>query len=240
MLTFGYNRGLPHGATTAWGCRAIVDPNGHLDVPPDRQAATGPRVNQLLEHLNAIVRGAWRDRAHELIVRGVMHPRHDGEFVLFQNNTVVIKGNTQRSGGYLYVCAYFRDEETTPQPHAHQPQCQTFTFLTHRWCVTHALDLIHADPTAAHLDTRMDISRLAPYLQMIKIDPDHAATVDLTTPILIAPILTHDDEELGHLAIDGWHRIHRAVTEHTTHLPAYILSPHTAQAVRTDLPARPH
>jgi len=95
MLRYGYNRGLPEGTETAWGCRAIVD-------------ATGPHMDALLDHLNHHVRGAWRERAAELLRNDVMHTRRAGEFTLYEDSTVVIKGNTNASYGYLHVCAYLR------------------------------------------------------------------------------------------------------------------------------------
>jgi hypothetical protein len=70
------------------------------------------------------------------------------------------------------------------------------------------------------------------------VDSAYAATTDLTTPILLAPVETSAGEELGYIAIDGWHRIYRALTEETTRLPAYILSKSTARTVRMDLAAR--
>lgn len=42
-----------------------------------------------------------------------MRTYRDQEIVLYEDPTVVIKGNTQRSHGYLYVCAYLR------------PRCET-------------------------------------------------------------------------------------------------------------------
>lgn len=110
MLTFGYNAGLPAGTATAWGCRAIIDPDGHVDVPHDRQEAVGPRTDALLDHLNYHVRGAWRDRATELLRNGVMTLANPAEFVLYEDGLVMIKGNTKGSHGYLYVCAYLLNE----------------------------------------------------------------------------------------------------------------------------------
>lgn len=106
MLRHGYNRGLPAGTDTAWGCRAVVDQDGLVDVPPDRTDLVGPHRGQLADHLGGHVGAVWRDRASELLRTGVMHPRRAGEFVLYKDRTVVIKGNTLASDGHLYVCAY--------------------------------------------------------------------------------------------------------------------------------------
>lgn len=115
MLSFGYNAGLPEGKATAWGCRAIVDSTGHVDVPPDRQSAIGPRADELLDHLNSHVRGAWRERAAELLRNGVMNGGNSAEFLLYDDPVVMVKGNTNASHGYLYVCAYLLDEDGESQ-----------------------------------------------------------------------------------------------------------------------------
>ena len=111
MLAFGYNAGLPAGVSTAWGCRAIIHQiTGSIDVPPDRHSAVGPHKQALLDHLNQHVGDAWEQRAGELLRSGQMHTRRAQEFVLHTDDQVIIKGNTQASAGYLYVCAYLRAE----------------------------------------------------------------------------------------------------------------------------------
>lgn len=108
MLTFGYKRGVPPHVGTAWGCRALVEQSGMVDVLWDRVDLAGPDQVQLAEHLNHHVGAAWRERASELLRAQVMRTNRDQEFVLYEDPVVVIKGNTQGSHGYLYVCAYLR------------------------------------------------------------------------------------------------------------------------------------
>lgn len=122
--------------------------------------------------------------------------------------------------------------------------CQTFTFLTRRWCITRAWELIEADPNAAQLVKCADITRLEEFLYLtkatpghvklleIQVDPGHAATTDLSMPVLVVRTLSNAGEDLGAMVIDGWHRIYRARTEGITHLPAYVLSTATELAVR--------
>ena len=122
--------------------------------------------------------------------------------------------------------------------------CQTFSFLTRRWCITRALELITSGPNAAHLVERADITRLDPFLPSTKptlgyvkllefpVDPTHAATVDLTTPIVVARLLSAAGDDLGAMVIDGWHRIYRARAEGLTHLPAHVLTADTERAAR--------
>lgn len=109
MLRFGYTRGLPAGTETAWGCRAVVTDDGAVHVVWGRISAVGPEADRLVAYLQDLpLRGDWQDRAMGLLRAGVIDTRLDEEFVLYADDPVVIKGNTQVSGGYLYVCAYFR------------------------------------------------------------------------------------------------------------------------------------
>lgn len=109
MLRFGYTRGVPEGVETAWGCRAVVTDDDVVHMVWGRIGAVGPEAERLVAYLHDLpLRGGWQDRAMELLRAGVMDPRVDEEFVLYADDAVVIKGNTQASAGYLYVCAYFR------------------------------------------------------------------------------------------------------------------------------------
>lgn len=38
-LRYGYNKGLPPGVGSAWGCRAVVNPDGSVSLVGDRQDA---------------------------------------------------------------------------------------------------------------------------------------------------------------------------------------------------------
>jgi hypothetical protein len=122
--------------------------------------------------------------------------------------------------------------------------CQTFRFLVRCWCISHALELIEADPTAAEFIESADITGLDGFLDLAPPTPntirlflvdvnktyalDHA---DLTIPILLVRIISKG-EDLGCMVIDGWHRVYRARTEGRTGLPAYLLTAETEQAVR--------
>ncbi|MFC4118535.1 hypothetical protein [Nonomuraea zeae] len=59
---------------------------------------------------------------------------------------------------------------------------------------------------------------------LIRIDPDHAATVDLTKPLLVVPLPCALPPG-NRLVIDGWHRIHRALDLRMEKLPAILLDP---------------
>ena len=72
---------------------------------------------------------------------------------------------------------------------------------------------------AGHPVHQVDIGGLAGFAPLIHVNPAHLDAVDLAAPILIAPV-----PELGNLVIDGWHRIHRALRDGVTVLPARMLS----------------
>jgi hypothetical protein len=109
VLRFGYNRGLPEGVQAAWGCRAIADESGQVDVVWDRTSTFGaePHITMLLEHLQSLpTQGGWQDIARMLLRSGQLSTREDREVMLHEDDVVVIKANPQASHGYLYVCAY--------------------------------------------------------------------------------------------------------------------------------------
>lgn len=109
MLRFGYTRGLPEEVGTAWGCRAVVTDDGTVHVVLDRISAFGPQINRLREHLDRLpFHRSWQSRAGELLRAGMMDTRVDEEFVLYADDVVMVRGNTQASAGHLYVCAYFQ------------------------------------------------------------------------------------------------------------------------------------
>ncbi|SDC25328.1 hypothetical protein [Actinokineospora iranica] len=126
---------------------------------------------------------------------------------------------------------------STPHPATHIG-CHVFTFGTDRWCVTLAQELIAADPTAAEPHPHVGIGDLGVFLGgLVRIDPDHAMTRDLSLPLLIAPLPIGQGSV--HVLIDGWHRVYRALSEGLTDLPAYVLTAATEQAARYPLPHYP-
>ena len=111
-LKFGYNKGLPADVTTAWGCRAIVHDEG-IDVPADRESGFGD-WRTLLGYLDHHDGGEWLARVERKFASGELTISEDTEVMLFEDDRAVIKANPQRSGGYLYVCAYFKPAVGTP------------------------------------------------------------------------------------------------------------------------------
>jgi hypothetical protein len=74
---------------------------------------------------------------------------------------------------------------------------------------------------------QVDIAGLAGFASLIHVDPARVDEVHLTAPILIAPV-----PELGSLVIDGWHRVHRALRDGVTLLPARMLSEADEKRIR--------
>jgi len=75
----------------------------------------------------------------------------------------------------------------------------------------------------------IDIKGIVGALPFNRIDKEHAATVDLTKPLLIADIASTDKEARAkgdpvYMPIDGWHRIYKAHNTGVTELPAVFLT----------------
>jgi hypothetical protein len=119
--------------------------------------------------------------------------------------------------------------------HQHRNGCQVFNFAVLRWCITHAEELIAANPDAADFVCETPVAPFRQFLSLeapepghvklieVLVNPERAAIADLSKPIMVAPIIL-GDENIGPIAIDGWHRIYRALSEGVTELPAYILT----------------
>lgn len=109
-LTFGYNAGLPGDRTVAWGARLIVTQDGHVDFVHDRQSVIGaeePR-RRLLDHLNGNDIPIER-RIADMLRRGAMRTAVAQQFIVYADDVVVVKANTNASHGYCYVVAYFAE-----------------------------------------------------------------------------------------------------------------------------------
>jgi hypothetical protein len=99
---------------------------------------------------------------------------------------------------------------------------QVFRFLAWAWDVTEGHR--RAADYPVH---QVDITVLAGFATLIRVNDAYLDQVDLTRPILIAPI-----PEAGNLVIDGWHRVHRALRDRLTHLPGRLLTEADEQHIR--------
>ncbi len=114
------------------------------------------------------------------------------------------------------VRAGFNDEEEGDE---------MFTFGHYRWNVSEAWKLVADGRPASPVPT----SQLATMLSLLGVDEEHAKTVDLSRPLIIA---MHPLEPQSGIVIDGWHRIHRALSEDVKELPAYSLTRAESERVR--------
>jgi hypothetical protein len=104
-LRWGLAYAVPAEATGAWGCRAIISQDGHVDLVPDRTDVTGDEIildiltrqynpRTLREDLGAKL------RAHEVLTtRG-------GRFTLHKSRLLTVMGDTNGSGGYAYLAGW--------------------------------------------------------------------------------------------------------------------------------------
>ena len=99
---------------------------------------------------------------------------------------------------------------------------EVFRFLAFAWDVTEG----HRR-AADYTIHQADITALAGLAALVGVNDAYLDQVDLTRPILIAPI-----PEAGNLVIDGWHRVHRALRDGLTHLPARLLTEADEQHIR--------
>ncbi|MFI0354227.1 hypothetical protein [Actinomadura sp. 9N407] len=100
---------------------------------------------------------------------------------------------------------------------------EMFVLLGWAWDIDTAARLATRHPV-----TRADIRPLAWARAVIQIDRDHAATADLSRPLLAVPVPNAQTP----LVIDGWHRIHRALTAGIHTLPVVLLDEGDERACR--------
>lgn len=102
----------PTEAPAAWGARAIEDRKG-FSLLHDRQQGAGDKevLRALGKKLNGgILRKA--QKAWEKIQDETCWTRHttEGEHVLYEDDEIVMKGNTNGSCGYVYIVAYLKTD----------------------------------------------------------------------------------------------------------------------------------
>lgn len=105
---------------------------------------------------------------------------------------------------------------------------ETFTLMAHTWDVTRGWELA-GDREPVEVETRQLVSLLT----LIRIDEEHAMTVDVTRPLLLATYPAQDGQPALHLPIDGWHRLARAVMEQVPTMRAVVLTEAESEQVRS-------
>jgi len=104
-LRFGSNV-APHTARAVWGARLIVT-HGFVDFVYDRQDCYGEDTNELLDRLNQGLVEVLKERVGELLGwHAGMRPDRAEDFILYDEDGLVMHGNTNASYGYCYVSAW--------------------------------------------------------------------------------------------------------------------------------------
>jgi hypothetical protein len=113
--------------------------------------------------------------------------------------------------------------------HPDEQAREAFTFARWVWDITAARAIV-----ARRAHQLIAVGQLHSYLAigLIRVDPDHAMTTDLTQPLILAPLPGTD----ANLPIDGWHRIYHALREHVEYLPAVALTDAVGDQIRTQIP----
>lgn len=116
----------------------------------------------------------------------------------------------------------------------------TYKMIGVVWCVTYALELLAEDPSrgrevvndVTQLDSMIGFPPKHRSVALFGVDAEHAATVDISVPPLVAHLVSAKGEDVGYQIIDGWHRIYKARTLGRTTLPMIVLSSEVEQAAR--------
>lgn len=90
-----------------------------------------------------------------------------------------------------------------------------FQMLAWRWDVTAAKKLTQGRTP----DGRIEPSEWAGMLRLVAINAEHATQVDLSEPLIVAPVPNG-----GLLIIDGWHRLRKALDTGVPELFAVVLT----------------
>ncbi|WP_431904030.1 hypothetical protein [Nonomuraea sp. bgisy101] len=98
-----------------------------------------------------------------------------------------------------------------------------FQLMAWRWNITAAKELAQGRQPEGRLEPR----DWAGMLQLVAINCDHAAQMDLSEPLIVAPVPNG-----GLLIIDGWHRLHKALTTGVSELFAVVLTAEEELACR--------
>lgn len=111
-LGWGAHRLVPENAPAAWGARLIVNQEGWVDLVPGRQDAIGSdeAVKALLDQLNGGVNKVWMERLREQLVAGKIRVNQSADVTLYEDEALIVAGNTNASHGYFYVAAYLKEE----------------------------------------------------------------------------------------------------------------------------------
>jgi hypothetical protein len=105
--------------------------------------------------------------------------------------------------------------------------------------INRAIELFGAHPPTATINVAERAKRIQPRNadtpagDKALINPDHAATVDLSYPVMLLESRKEMDGTPGRV-IDGWHRIYRAAQLGIAELPAVVITREDEALIRID------
>ena len=104
-LQWGLAGAVPPDATGAWGCRAIVTQDGHVNLVPDR---TGQQGSTLIYHLldTQFPPTQLTESLARLLRSAKMSTRRQEQFELYKSASLTVAADTLASAGYCYVAAW--------------------------------------------------------------------------------------------------------------------------------------
>ena len=116
-LEFGYPSAVPETTSAAWGARAIatsgrwpdLEALPSLDLVPDRQSFCWKDEDdkkELMNRLNDGIIESIQERYKELRENEEISDSSANEVVLYEGRRVKVVGNTNGSGGYMYISAW--------------------------------------------------------------------------------------------------------------------------------------
>ncbi len=105
--------------------------------------------------------------------------------------------------------------------------------------ISKALEFFAGRPATTSIDVAEQVKQVqprdadSPPEDKALIDPDHAATVDLTYPVMLLESRSATDGGQGRV-IDGWHRIYRAAQLGIADLPAVVITAEEEALIRIE------
>ncbi len=110
-LPYGLSEAVPPGACIAWGARFIINADGYVDLPPDRQGVAGDfgRDDLFREMQLACPMGDLMALIRRAILDGVIDTRIAERHLLVDNGVIRFEADTKASAGYLYVAAFYKE-----------------------------------------------------------------------------------------------------------------------------------
>jgi hypothetical protein len=130
QLGFGYSRGVPEDITTAWGARLIA-PNDLLHDRQDLVADSDEAKRELIAWLNGATpgKGAIREALKALSEQASELRYREGEFTVYEDEDGIIVGNTQQSGGYVYVSGWLKPDRLSAEERERLTEIRRMTEL---------------------------------------------------------------------------------------------------------------